>query len=128
MTVNSLQALASGALLASAIFLSACGGSAAAAAPSASGAVKTSTVDLPPSYIFQPTTIEVRAGTTVTWTNHDNFTHSVQVQSTQGVDGTVHMLSPGQSTQLTFTAPGTYAYLCTLHPQNMKGTVVVDPA
>ena len=40
--------------------------------------VATSTVDLPPSYKFEPKAISVATGTTVTWTNHDNFTHSVK--------------------------------------------------
>ena len=32
-------------------------------------------VDLPKSYKFAPAAITVTAGTTVTWTNDDNFTH-----------------------------------------------------
>ena len=31
------------------------------------------------SYRFDPETIEVKAGSTVTWTNDDNFTHTVKV-------------------------------------------------
>ncbi len=98
-----------------------------AGASTAAAPTRTATVDLPPSYVFKPDAIEVKAGTSVTWTNHDNFTHSVQVQG-QGVDASVHMLSPGQTTSITFSAPGTYNYICTLHAQNMKGTVVVDAA
>ena len=103
-------------------FLAGCGGAAggAAAAP-----VHTSTVDLPPSYRFDPAIITVPAGTTVTWTNHDNFTHSVKVET--GADTSVHVMSPGQTAQITFTTPGTYTYVCTFHTQNMRGTVVVDP-
>ena len=78
-------------------------------------------MDLPPSYQFSPTRIQVSRGATVTWTNHDNFTHSVQVQG----QSDVHVMNPGQSTQITFDAPRTYPYVCTLHTQNMKGTVVV---
>ena len=71
----------------------------------------------------------MKPGTIITWTNHDNFTHSVQVHGQPaGVDANVHMVSPGQSTQITFDQPGTYQYVCTLHTQNMKGTVVVDSA
>ena len=105
-------------LLGLALLAGCASGSSAASAP-----VRTNQVDLPPSYVFRPATIEVPAGTTVTWTNHDNFTHSIQVQ-VQG-QSEVHMLNPGQSTQITFDAPGTYPYVCTLHTQNMKGTVVV---
>src|SRR4051794_16176441 len=51
-----------------------CGGS----STSPAAAVKTTTVNLPPSYKFDPAAIEVAKGATVTWTNNDNFTHSVQ--------------------------------------------------
>jgi plastocyanin len=83
--------------------------------------VRTSLVDLPPSYQFVPASIQVTAGTTVIWTNHDNFTHSVELQG----QTEVHMLRPGERTQISFDLPGTYPYVCTLHTQNMRGTVVV---
>ncbi len=87
-------------------------------------AVSTNVVDLPPSYKFAPDHITVAAGSTVTWTNHDNFTHSVLVA---GLDGQsdVHMMRPGESAQITFSTPGEYHYVCTLHTQNMQGTVTV---
>lgn len=96
--------------------LAGCGSNAASAA----APVKTNQVDLPPSYRFDPPVIEVPAGTTVTWTNHDNFTHSVQVAG-----GPVHDMKPGQTVSITFDQPGEYAYLCTYHAQNMKGKVIV---
>ena len=91
--------------------------SAATSAP----ATQTNVVDLPPSYKFEPAHISVSAGTTVTWTNHDNFTHSVQVDG----QSDVHMMRPGESAQITFSTPGEYHYICTLHTQNMQGTVTV---
>jgi plastocyanin len=93
----------------------ACGPSPDSAAP-----VQTSRVDLPPSYRFDPPVIEVPAGTTVTWTNRDNFTHSVQVDG-----GQVHNLKPGEAVSIAFNEPGEYAYHCTFHAQNMKGRVLV---
>jgi plastocyanin len=90
----------------------------------ASKSVRTSQVDLPPSYQFAPASIDVAPGTAVTWTNHDNFTHSVQVQG----QSEVHMLRSGESTQISFDQPGTYPYVCTLHTQNMRGTVIVSNA
>jgi plastocyanin len=85
---------------------------------------RTNQVDLPPSYQFVPATIQIEPGTSVTWTNHDNFTHSVQVQG----QSEVNMLRPGKTTQIRFDQPGTYPYVCTLHSQNMRGTVVVSGA
>lgn len=61
-------------------------------------------------------------GTTVTWTNHDNFTHSVLIEA----QSDVHMMRPGETAEMTFSAPGTFNSVCTLHSQNMKGTVLVS--
>jgi plastocyanin len=105
-------------LASAALLIAGCGGTSSSAAP----AVQTAQVDLPPSYKFEPAHIQVARGTTVTWTNHDNFTHSIQVQG----QSEVHMMRPGETTQITFSSPGDFAYLCTLHSQNMRGTVSVS--
>jgi plastocyanin len=102
-----------------AIWLAAC----SSGTPSGS-AVATNKVDLPPSYKFVPAEITVPAGTTVTWTNHDNFTHSVKLAA----GGDPHIMKPGESVTITFDKAGTQSYFCTFHPQVMKGTVVVTPA
>jgi plastocyanin len=94
--------------------------SSAAGATGAAG-VATTTVDLPPSYLFSPAHISVKAGSTVTWTNHDNFSHTVLVDG----QSDVHMMHPGENAQITFNTPGQYHYICTLHAQNMQGTVTV---
>lgn len=85
--------------------------------------VATNYVDLPRSYQFSPEVITVPAGTTVTWTNHDNFTHTVRlIDLGNRVIGT---MSPGQSVSYTFTKPGTYRYDCSLHPHDMHGEVII---
>jgi plastocyanin len=89
-------------------------------------AVATALVDLPPSYRFAPEAISVVAGTTVTWNNHDNFTHSVQFLDS-GLPTEPQLMQPGASTTFAFATPGTYHYQCHLHPQNMRGTVTVTP-
>jgi plastocyanin len=88
--------------------------------------VETSMVDLPPSYRFAPEAISVAAGTTVTWTNSDNFTHSVQFLD-GGLPTEPLQMQPGASRTFTFDAPGAYRYRCHLHPQDMRGTVSVTP-
>ena len=103
-------------LAAAVVVLAGCGGAAASAAPA-----RTTTVDLPASYKFVPAQIEVSPGSTVTWTNHDNFTHTVQLEG----QSEVHTLRPGESVQISFSTPGTYLYVCTLHTQNMRGSVTV---
>ena len=84
--------------------------------------VATNQVDLPRSYRFAPEDITVPAGTEVTWTNNDNFTHSVRLLDS----GDVQMMKPGESVSQTFTTPGLYQYDCSLHPNDMKGSVLVE--
>ena len=85
--------------------------------------VATTTVDLPKSYKFAPETIVVDVGAAVTWTNSDNFTHSVQFDG-EASPGLV--LAPGERVERAFPTAGTFAYLCTFHAQDMRGTVIVS--
>jgi plastocyanin len=82
--------------------------------------VATTEVTMVKSYRFDPETIEIRAGQTVTWTNDDNFTHTVEVEN-QGD----HKVERGDSVSITFDEPGTFDYVCTLHSHDMRGTVIV---
>jgi plastocyanin len=82
----------------------------------------TSRVDLPKSYRFAPGAITVRAGTAVTWTNSDNFTHSVRLLDDGGA---VLQMSPGDTAHFAFTTPGLHRYDCSFHPRDMHGTVLV---
>ena len=77
------------------------------------------------NYKFDPETVTVPVGTTVTWTNKDEIPHTVASsdKSFQGSGG----LDTDDSYSYTFTKPGTYSYYCTLHPF-MKGKVVVTAA
>jgi plastocyanin len=87
--------------------------------------VATNQVDLPRSYRFAPESITVPIGTTVTWTNNDNFTHSVR-----GLPGDAEplMMKPGEPVTHTFNSPGLFQYDCSLHPKDMKGSVLVEAA
>lgn len=70
---------------------------------------------------YDPISIEVDPGTTVTWTNDDMMIHTVtDVKKTFDSE----FISAGKTWQYTFEKPGTYDYLCTLHPW-MKGIVNV---
>jgi plastocyanin len=107
------------------ILLSLLGGCAAGSGGTATGSrVATSKVELPPSYKFVPAVIVVPTGTTVTWTNDDHFTHSVQFLD-GGLPGAPLLMDPGAQVTFLFDHPGTYHYQCHLHPQNMQGTVTV---
>ena len=100
-----------------ALVFAACSQAATPAAP-----VATNQVDLPRSYRFAPENITVPVDTEVTWTNNDNFTHSVRLLDS----GDVQMMKPGERVTQTFTTPGLYRYDCSLHPNDMKGTVLVE--
>jgi plastocyanin len=85
--------------------------------------VATNRVELPKSYKFQPPVIEVKRGTTVTWVNHDDFPHTVQILA--GADTGTHDLGIGKTVTIAFDRPGTVYYHCSLHPAQMKGEIVV---
>ena len=97
-------------------------GACASPARGAQAPVQSAEVTMPPSYRFEPASVQVPAGTTVTFRNTDNFTHSVSVS---GGAFPYLDLAPGRSGQITFSQPGTYEYVCTYHATNMKGRVVV---
>ncbi len=75
-------------------------------------------------FAFAPATLTITVGDTVTWTNQDAVAHTAT--STTGVFDSGD-LEQGESYSVTFTAPGTYDYLCTPHP-SMTGRVVVVAA
>ena len=77
-------------------------------------------------FAFQPDTLEVSAGSTVTWTNEDSVGHTVTAGSpddpgeefAESVDG-------GGEAAVTFDEAGTFPYFCSIHP-NMTGEIVVS--
>lgn len=71
---------------------------------------------------FVPTSLTVKAGTTVTWTNNDSTSHTVT--SLTGSELSSGTLGVGQTYSHTFTTAGTYQYHCTIHT-SMTGTVIV---
>src|ERR1700680_3354842 len=66
--------------------------------------------------------VTTAAGTTVTWTNHDDVPHVVasdtKLFKSQALDTDDHF-------SYTFTKPGTYLYYCMIHPK-MTAKVVVQ--
>ncbi|HTY53536.1 MAG TPA: plastocyanin/azurin family copper-binding protein [Methanomicrobiales archaeon] len=80
------------------------------------------------NYGFNPQTVTVPAGTTVTWTNLDSIQHQVANSKTAafgpGLMFQSAILGKGDSYSYTFTTAGTYEYYCPIHPF-MIGTVFV---
>jgi plastocyanin len=71
---------------------------------------------------FTPAQITVQQGDTVTWTNEGPTAHSATASDGSFDTG---IFSAGGSRSHTFDEAGTFAYICTPHP-NMHGTVVVE--
>ena len=73
------------------------------------------------NFAFNPATIRIKPGTTVTWTNRDDIPHVV-------LFSVLKLRSKVMDTDQTFSqlfdAPGSFDYFCALHP-HMKGKVIV---
>jgi amicyanin len=73
-------------------------------------------------FAFGPGKLTVAPGRAVTWVNADDSPHQITV--TTGGPSRGPVLTKGQSYSQTFSAAGTYDYICGLHP-TMKGQVEV---
>ena len=73
---------------------------------------------------FDPGTITVATGTTVTWSNIGQLPHTVTARDESFDSG---FLMTGDSYRLTFNTPGPIDYFCTIHPE-MVGTIIVTGA
>jgi plastocyanin len=109
------------------VVASACGG----AQPPATTLAPTPTTSTPAlagtpitisDYTFLPTKLTVAVGATVTWTNTDNYSHTVVSDSGLFSSGSI---STGNSFSYTFKSAGTFAYHCSVHPY-MTGMVIVQ--
>jgi plastocyanin len=98
-------------------------GGSSSQASSASGAAagSGSAVDIK-GFAFGPDTLDVKQGASVTFTNDDSAPHTATADDKSFDTGT---LSQGDSKTVTFSAPGTIAYTCSIHPF-MHGTIVVQ--
>ncbi len=70
---------------------------------------------------FNPLSLSISTGTTVTWENNDTTAHTVTADDGSFNSGTIAV---GARFTRAFSTTGTFAYHCTLHPE-MTGTVVV---
>jgi plastocyanin len=75
------------------------------------------------NFAFDPASVKVKAGTTLTWTNNDGAPHTVTAADGSFASG---RLSTGATFSFTFATAGTYTYHCAIHSA-MTGTVTVTP-
>ena len=74
-------------------------------------------------FAFNPQTLTVKSGETITWINRDEEPHTIvsvgkKFQKSSALD-------TDQKFTITAGAPGTYEYFCSVHPK-MTGTIVVE--
>jgi plastocyanin len=74
-------------------------------------------------FSFAPASLTVHVGTTVTWRNLDPEVHTVVSDTGLFRAGA---LDQADTFTYRFDHPGTYRYLCGVHPK-MVGTIVVEP-
>lgn len=88
----------------------------AASEAAATGAVTVSIGD----FKFEPATMNVKVGGTITWTNNHTQPHT----ATSSGNFDTGSLAPGASKTITVAKAGTFSYICSFHPF-MTGTVTV---
>jgi plastocyanin len=71
---------------------------------------------------FNPSSIPITAGTTITWTNKDGIDHTVT--SNSGLFDSGHINNNGTFSHL-FSTAGTFAYHCSIHT-TMTASVIVN--
>jgi plastocyanin len=96
-------------------------GSAMPNGATAAGSPAAPTIVMARDFMFAPAALTVDAGATVTWTNKDDEPHTVVSEAGLFRSGA---LDTGESFSFKFDRPGTYRYVCSIHPR-MVGTIVV---
>ena len=73
-------------------------------------------------FAFDRSTVEVPAGSEVSWRNADPTEHTVTAK-----DGTFDSgpVPPGEAFAVRLEEPGEYPYVCAIHP-DMRGTIIVS--
>jgi plastocyanin len=98
-------------------------------APPATAASSTS---LPPAgdvqaeiveFAYDPTEIAVEPGSTTTWRNAGDVAHTVTFDD---LDIDLGPIEPGETASATAPGnPGSYSYYCSIHPQQLRGVLLV---
>jgi len=94
----------------------------AEATPAEEAAAGEAAVDIA-DFAFDPETVEIADGDTITWTNQDGNPHTATAQDRDVLQSGT--LQQGDSYSQTFDTAGTYDYFCEFHA-NMQGTIVVS--
>ncbi len=74
-------------------------------------------------FAFAPASVTIAVGSTITWKNNDNVTHTATVDTGSEFDS--GNLASGASFSHTFNTKGVFTYHCAIHT-NMKATITVQ--
>jgi plastocyanin len=89
-------------------------------APATQAASPTVAID---NFRFNPSTLTINRGSTVTWVNRDDVPHTATGKGASPAFDS-NPLDTDEKFSFTFTNPGTYEYYCKVHP-HMVGVVIV---
>lgn len=93
-------------------------------APAPSGdAVRSEKVEIA-DFSYKPDPVRIEEGGKVIWQNEDSVAHTATAEDGSFDTGPIE---EGKIKSETFKQPGTYRYVCSIHPQ-MHGTIEVVPA
>ena len=73
------------------------------------------------AFAYDPDPVRIQVGGKVIWQNQDADAHTATAEDDSFDTG---LIEEGKLKSETFKEPGTFAYICTVHPQ-MHGTVEV---
>ena len=93
----------------------------AASTTAASTTAATTSVTIE-SFLFNPDSLTIKAGETVTWTNKDSMAHTVTEDKGVFDSGSINN---GATYSFTFKTAGTFTYHCAIHP-SMTGKIIVQ--
>lgn len=71
---------------------------------------------------YDPATVTIRVGDTVTWANQSSIQHDVVADNGEFKS---KLFGQGETFSFTFAKAGTFPYHCSIHP-GMTGTVIVQ--
>jgi len=98
------------------------GGPQAAASCASTAAASGPVISIDGTHSLNPSDETVKVGDSVTWTNNGTGTHQIAFATGPKCGFQI----AGKSVSITFNSPGTFAYICSIHPTYIKGTITVQ--
>lgn len=66
---------------------------------------------------FEPATLTVASGASVTFVNADDVNHNLQQMAPDGVKTDLGVSKPGENATMKFAVAGVYTVICQIHPR-----------